>query len=75
MEEASDTIDPLFADKVRRARAMSPQDKLRAGGLLFEYTRKIVIAGIRHQNPDATEAEIGELFHQRLQLARQLERS
>ena len=66
-------LDPLFRDKVARARAMSPEARLRAGAELFEYTRAICVAGIRQQHPNATEAEVRDLFRQRLRIARELD--
>lgn len=73
MEPTKEFIDALYADKVRRAREMSPEKKLMAGAVLFEYMRSIVEAGIRHQHPEATPERVRELFRQRLQIARRLD--
>jgi hypothetical protein len=73
MEPTKEMIDSLFAAKVRRARAMKPEDKLRAGAVLYEYARAIAMAGIRHQHPDATDEQCRELFRQRLKITRQME--
>ena len=71
MEPSQQFIDALYADKVRRAREMSPEKKLMAGAELFDYMSSIALAGIRHQNPNATPERVREIFRERLKLARQ----
>jgi hypothetical protein len=73
MEPTLDLIDALFRDKVRAARAMTPEDRLLAGPRLFELACEITKAGIRHQHPDADEQRVLQLLRERLAWARRLE--
>jgi hypothetical protein len=65
--------DAIYRERVLRARRMSPEQKFLAGAELFEMACQITLAGIRHQNPNADEHRVQEIFHQRLALARRLE--
>jgi hypothetical protein len=71
--ETQRLIDELYREEVLEARAMSPADKVRAGQQLFEAACRITLAGIRHQNPGATEEQCLEILRQRLILQRKLE--
>ena len=55
-------IREIYSEKLARARAMSPDEKLRAGVELFEMGIEIMRDGIRDQfplfNDDEVEAEI-----------------
>jgi hypothetical protein len=73
MEPTPGLIDTLFRDKVRAARAMTPQDRVLAGPRMFEIACEIAKAGIRHQHPDADEERVLQLLRQRLAWARRLE--
>jgi len=73
MEPSQELIDQLFVDKVMRARRMTPESKLLAPARLFEYARSITMAGIRNENPGASEERVQEIFRERLKLKRRLE--
>ena len=73
MEPTRELIDELYREKVRRAREMSPEEKLLAGPRLFDFGCRIMTDGIRHQNPGITEEEVERLLQQRLDLGRRLE--
>lgn len=66
-------IDELYREEVLEARAMSPEDKILAGQQLFEAACRITLAGIRNQNPDASEERCREILRERLELQRRLE--
>ena len=66
-------IDELFREELLEARAMSPEEKVLAGQQLFEAACRITLAGIRNQNPGASEEHCRELLRQRLKLQRRLE--
>ncbi len=68
-------IDELDREELREARAMNPTDKILAGQRLFESACRITLAGIRHQNPAASEDECLEILRQRLELQRRLEQT
>jgi Rv0078B-related antitoxin len=67
------TIDTLAREQIDAARRRAPAEKLRDGLRLFERTCRMMEAGIRHERPGASPAEILQLIRQRLRLARELE--
>lgn len=73
MQPDRQLIDALERDCVRRAREMSPEDKLMAGPRLFEQACRAMADGIRDEHPEATEAEVQELLRARLALVRRAE--
>lgn len=73
MQPDRQLIDALERDRVERARAMSPEDKLMAGPRLFEQACRAMADGIRDEHPEATEAEVQELLGAHLALLRQQE--
>ena len=72
MRPTQELIDEIYLSKVRAARAMSPEDKLLAGPRLFERSCRIMLDGLRHENPDADEPRLWELLRERLALLRRL---
>ena len=66
---------PAAADEASQARAMSPEDKFLAGEELFRLACEVSLAGIRSQNPGATEAECQRMLEERLRLGEWLERN
>jgi hypothetical protein len=73
MRPTQQLIDELFVDKVRAARRMSPEDRLLAGPRLFERSCRIMLDGLRHENPEADATQLQELFNQRLAIWLRLE--
>ena len=71
--ETQRLIDELYREELREARAMAPAEKVRAGQQLFEAACRVTLAGIRNQNPGASEAQCLEILRQRLVLQRRLE--
>jgi hypothetical protein len=67
--------DQLFREEVLAARAMTPEQRVRAGAELFELACRIARDGIRHQYPDATDEEVAQRLAERLELQRRLEES
>ncbi len=66
-------IDELYLEELREARAMDPAAKIRAGQQLFESACRVTLAGIRNQNPDASEEQCLEILRQRLEFQRSME--
>jgi hypothetical protein len=62
-----------YREQIDRARSMSGAEKLSAGFELFEHACSVTRAGIRHQHPQASEAEIERLLAERLALRARLE--
>lgn len=73
MVPTQELIDDIYREKVLRARAMPPEEKLFAGAALFDLACSWALAGIRHQFPDADEQRVQEILRERLALARRLE--
>ena len=72
MQPDQKLIDDIYRQKLRAARAMSPEDKLLAGPRLFERSCRIMADGIRSEYPDADEDRVQEILRERLALLRRL---
>lgn len=68
-----DLADTLYWEKVERARAMKPEDRMKAGAELFDYACGITLTALREQMPGAGEMELLNALRQRLTIKRQLE--
>jgi hypothetical protein len=66
--------DEIYREKVLAARQMAPEEKLLAGEELFDYACSITLAGIRAENPGATDEECRKILEERLALRERLER-
>jgi type II secretory pathway predicted ATPase ExeA len=66
-------MDPERAlqEQIERYRRMTGEQRLAIALELHELSCNIAREGIRHQNPNADEAEVERPLHQRLELARQ----
>jgi len=69
MRPSQTLIDRLYFREIEDARRMTPEQKLLAGGDLFDYACEITKAGIRAEHPDADENEVRRIFRERLELA------
>ena len=65
--------DELFRERVLRARAMRPEDKILAGQRLFEAACEITLLGIRHDFPDRTAEQCRQILRERLAWRRKRE--
>ena len=72
MKPTQQLIDELYLDKIRAARQMSPERKFFAGPRLFARCRRVMLDGLRHENPDADEPRLKELLRERLALLRRV---
>ena len=71
--ETQRLIDELYREELREARAMRPEDKVRAGQQLFEAACRVTLAGIRNQNSNATEEECWKILRKRLEWWKKVE--
>lgn len=71
--ELVELIHQLSAEEIEEARNMSPDDKFLLGARLFDRSCRIMLDGIRHQFPQASEREAYQILIQRLDMAEQLE--
>jgi hypothetical protein len=62
-----------FQEALEQARQMTPAERFTAGAELFDYACDIARAGIRNQNPGATEADVLRILKERLEFARRME--
>jgi hypothetical protein len=73
MGPTKELIDDIYRERVLRARRTPMEQKISAGGELFEGVCERMADGLRHENPAADEATIQELLRRRLALLRRLE--
>jgi hypothetical protein len=73
MQPIAQLADELFLDKVRRARATDPAEKLLDGARLFDFVCRIMSDGIRNQFPQADDEEVQRRLIEQLAIARRLE--
>ena len=60
--DLDDLVSQLDAEDIEQARRMTPSQKLRAGGDLFDDACRWTLAGIRNQYPEFTpEQALDEL--------------
>lgn len=72
MNPTRQLIDELYLDKIRAARQMSPEQKFFAGPRMFARRRRVMLDGLRHENPNADERRLNELLQERLALIRRV---
>jgi hypothetical protein len=75
MESIKELAGELYRERVLRARATPPEQKVLAGARIFEEVCERMAAGLRDENPGADEDQIQELLRQRLDLLRRLRSS
>jgi hypothetical protein len=73
MEPDEILINDLYRERVLRARAMPPEQKLLAGARLFNRVCRLMIDGIRSQFPEADDKRANEILVERLQRLKNLE--
>ena len=62
MEPSPEPIDDIFRERVRRARRMTPGERLIAGLRLFDDVCAIVKAGNRGHYPDYSDEQVRRKF-------------
>jgi len=73
MQPTLELIDDIYREKVLRARASSPGEKILDGPELFDWACQWMIAGIRNQFPHADADRVRAIVDERLALRRRLE--
>jgi hypothetical protein len=56
MEPTKELIDSIYRERILRARATSPEEKLLAGAQLFEDVCERMAAGLRDENLESDHA-------------------
>ncbi len=67
------TPDDLFRERVLRARAMTPSQRLMRGLELFDEACAVALSAIRSQNPTWTDAECRAELTRRIEIERRLQ--
>ncbi len=75
MEPSKELVDSIYTQRVLRARAISPEHKLLDGPRLFDFTCRIMMDGIRNENPSADARRVQEILRERLALREKLEQA
>lgn len=73
MEPTQELVDAIYKERVLRARRTPPEEKLRAGPELFDLVCRIMLDGLRNENPGADEEQLRKLLTARLALLKKLE--
>jgi hypothetical protein len=73
MDDIKELAERIFRDRIVRARHMNPGEKLSAGFELFEFACGIARGGIKHQFPDADDAEVEQELRRRLAIQARVE--
>lgn len=68
MEPTPELIEQLRRDKIEAAKRMTPEQKLLAGGDLFDLACAAALAGIRMRHPAIGDEEAQRLLRERLRL-------
>jgi hypothetical protein len=68
-----DLISQLDAEDLEQARRMTPSQKLRAGGDMFDDACRWTLAGIRNQHPEFTAEQAMDELRRRLDASRAAE--
>ena len=66
-------MDPELLRQIERARGMTGAEKVRESLQLYDRSRRMIMDGLRSENPDAGDAVIRQLFIERLRLNRSTE--
>jgi hypothetical protein len=73
MEPTKELIEQLRREDIEQARAMTPEQRLTAGGELFDTACRWTLAGICRDHPGISDAEALQELRRRVALARKLE--
>lgn len=71
-EQIAELVDPIYRDKVLRARGLSIGDRITTGIELFETSFKLMRDGVRHQFPEADDNEVERILRRRLARVKQV---
>ena len=72
MEPTPKLIDPLYREEIEAARRLNPEEKLLAGGRLFDAACEELRATIRRCFPQAPEDDVAALLRQVIRTAERL---
>jgi hypothetical protein len=71
-QKIKELADAIYAEKIRRARAMTPGERMEAGIELFEASLGVMRDGIRMQHPEADDDAVETILKRRLDRLRRM---
>jgi hypothetical protein len=72
-DEFQSIADSLYRERVLRARCTPSEERILDGPRLFDYACSVTLAGLRSELPCASEEELRQALHRRLEIGRKLE--
>jgi len=66
-------MEIIFIDKIRRARRMTPGEKMLEGPRLFDQNCQLMRGAIRSQFPEFDDAQVEQELRRRLAIARRID--
>ncbi len=72
-ESIRSEAEAIYIERVLRAQATPPGQKLVEGFRLFERSRGLMRDGVRHQFPDASPEQVEVIVQQRLDIVREMQ--
>ena len=66
-------MDSNTREQIERARGMTGEQKVRESLQLFDRTRRLMLDGLRDENPDASDERLLGLLGERLSITRAVE--
>ena len=66
-------MDESFWQQIERARLMTGEEKVRESLQLFERTSRLMLDGLRDENPNDTEEELRYKLYERLAINRKID--
>lgn len=66
-------MDAIFVEKVRRARLMSPGEKMLEGPRLFDQNCQLMRGAIRSQFPEFDDGQVEQELRRRLAIAHRID--
>jgi hypothetical protein len=73
MEPTQEMVDELFRERIRRGGDTPPDQKILDSLRSFDLSCRLMDDGIRHEFPDADDAEVRRIRSERINRIRKLE--
>jgi hypothetical protein len=73
MEPTRELTDEIWREKIRRAKAMTPEERFAEGLRLSDFVFDMMRAGIRDRFPDVSEDQVDRILCQQLERVRRIE--
>jgi hypothetical protein len=73
MGPTQELVDSIYVERVRRARETNPELKLLDGPRLFDYVCRIMLDGIRNEQPGVDDERARQVLRDRIALRARLE--